>query len=235
MSAEFGEYDSSVPASSVTGTLSLSLKVSALSLGALCVCTLFIGLASKCPPGVKRDAPLLMTVFVALLALGAWSLREPLVRSIGFLDEADADMDAHASAKRQTWTWMLCFVAVVWGGIFVLESYCVQPLAVCQEDAPQNGLVQGFLQIRGVIYTLLVIVTLVPLVMLWRKQQRLAKLAAGEGELDPTTALAETLSATEGGFKNGNTALFRAAHELAVGVGYAAAAPLEVSAGEDAL
>jgi len=164
--------------------------------------------------------------------------------------------DGHSGAPQkpqdlvawENWiaVWLICFCAIVWGGVYVLDTYAILPLRDnCQRPTNATGLMNGLMQIRTIVYFLLVMVTFTPLALAWMQRSKLnadfikaeeaydqemnpQKYAVGSGatasakETDDLKKAIEKLLPTEGGFTADNgTALFNASYRVAELVGYA--------------
>ena len=120
------------------------LTVAAASLGFLVVCTIIVGWAGQCGEdgGKAKEAPILMALFVGVLAAGTWMLRGRLQQGLDILDSLPQSFGGSSGfqagnepqkppqlSQWEGWTfsWMACFVAIVWGGIIMLEVYCILP------------------------------------------------------------------------------------------------------------
>jgi len=241
-----------------------SLAVASLSLGFLVVATLLIGFMSKCPTGEEKSkqAPMLMAAFVGALAFGTWVLRGHLLKGFTVLDTLPSFFvqdsgGAFGGGPRKppqlnqwenwTFTWLLCFCAVVWGGVFILEYYSVQPLEnACpvsvEPDSNGESLLSGLLQMRRLVYGILIAITFIPLALAWSqrakwgKEYRAAENAyqremfgsrgdAKQGQSADQGAAATSpsrLAPSAGGYtQKGSTELFDAAYGIAELVGYA--------------
>jgi hypothetical protein len=249
--------------------IKLGLTTASLSLGFLVVVTIAIAFSSK-GEGCTMDAkqtPVLMALFVGALAAGTWKLRNHLVQGFTILDSLPPFFTGGGGlgdgkpvkppqlGQWENWTmsWLLCFCLVVWGGIFLLETYSVEPLgklcpvgAVGADGEPAKGVIPALLQMRRIVYGLLILLTFVPLYMAWSQRKRWGRryhaalnrynqrifgdpaAAAQEAATAQTTPAydpksPENLSPQEGGYspQTGSTRLFDATYAMAELVGYA--------------
>ena len=151
-------------------------------------------------------------------------------------------------AQWENWTfsWLICFCLVVWGGIFLLETYSVKSLeAFCpvnvvdSDGGPAKGIVPALLQMRKIVYGILIFITFVPLYMAWSQRRKWgsqyhdalnkynAQMFGNPANATNTPAYdaksPENLSPEAGGYspQTGSTRLFDATYSLAELVGYA--------------
>lgn len=243
-----------------------SLSIASLSLGLLAVVTIAIGLGSKCrdPLTGKRASklgPLAVSMFVGAGAFGTWRIRQTLLNGVSIIDTFPAfysGNDAGHSAEPQkppglveweNWigVWLLCFVAIVVGGVYALDTYAIMPLnRTCEKTTNDTGLLSGLVRIRSMVYFLLAAVTIAPLGLALVQRNKLnadfmkAK-EAYEREINPqkfATAMPggmpggnqspedlqktlTTLVPSIGGYTiDGSTALYNASYRVAELVGY---------------
>lgn len=240
-----------------------SLSIASLSLGILAVITIIIGIGSKCRDTntgkrISKLGPLAVSAFVGAGAIFTWRIRESLMKGISIIDTFptfSVSSAAGSSAEPQRpeglvewehWIgiWMLCFVAIVWGGVYILDMYAILPLNNnCERPTNDTGLLRGLMQIRGIIYVLLAAVTLAPLGLGLMEKNRLntafmkakeayeremnpEKFAATPGANDSTEKLQKTMQSlfpSQGAItSDGRTMLFNASYRVAELVGYAA-------------
>ena len=257
-----------------------SLTLGSLALGILAVGSVIIGLFSTCKEGViAKEAPVLMAIFVAVLAWGGWKLKTHVVEGVSLLDTMPAVYVAPPGSPEyggppqkppelnawENWTleWLLCFCAVVWGGIWILDVYSLSPLREkCEEST--TGISHAFLEMKSLIYAVLGIVTLVPLLRSWLHRQQWSNAfeasmkayrqkmgmdpppgarvgsdpstVAGAAAAPPATLDPMLLSEWRGGFTpQGSTQLFDATYDMARLVGYSDARLYTPSAPAEAL
>ena len=243
--------------------IQMGLTTASLSLGFLVVCTVIIAFSSGGPDCTfkAKETPILMALFVGALAGGTWKLRGHLMQGYTLLDSLPPFFTGNGPsggkpqkppqvAQWENWTfsWLLCFVLIVWGGIIMLEFYSVAPLEkVCQTDEDSSGgVLKALLQMRRLVYALVVFVTFVPLFMAWGQQRRWGQQykealnrynqqmygqspagAAAQAAATATPAYdpksPENLTPQEGGYspKTGSSRLFDATYAMAELVGFA--------------
>lgn len=155
--------------------LGLSFKVSSVSLASLAVLSLISTLASDCKEeGDAKKLPLAVSVIVAFIAFGAWRLRGQIMEGFSILEilpefyrkAGPAGLPPEvAQWKGLTWKWLLCFCLIIWGGIIVIELYCVAPLAEKCNKEPPSPLVAYLAKARSAIVFFLLLITIAPLLM----------------------------------------------------------------------
>ena len=156
--------------------LSLSFTVSSVSLAALAVLSLISALASDCKEegSDAKKLPLAVSVFVAFIAFGAWKLRRQIMEGFSILEilpefyrkAGPAGLPPEvAQWKSLTWKWLLCFCLIIWGGIIVIDLYCVAPLAEKCNKEPPPPLIAYLAKARSAIVFFLLLITIAPLLM----------------------------------------------------------------------
>ena len=249
--------------------MQMGLTTASLALGFLCVATVVIGFSStsskECTLQAK-ETPILMALFVGGLAAGTWKLRNHLMQGFTILDSlppfftgggmgGGKPQQPPQMLQWENWTtsWLLCFVLVVWGGIFMLETYSVTPLErVCptesveEDGSKKGGVLHAAIQMRKIVYGILVLITVVPLYMAWQQRSQWGKqyhaalnqynqsmFGSQTGSADASSQSAttpaydakapENLSPQAGGYspKTGSSRLFDATYAMAALVGYA--------------
>ncbi len=227
-------------AGGLTQIFSLSLTVSSMSLGALALITLGVGLVSECKDAGFQDkqVPLAMSIFICFLAYGTWRLRDRVMEGLGILDTLPEFATTQVEGlpaqvgewNNWFWKWLLGFCGLVGGGVLVLELYAIQPL---QRDCPppeksSSSLLTTVFEVRRIIYAILAVITIVPLLLAasqsskWAEPYKAAQRAAAKRLAFEQRGSGRGLSERTGGYTmQGSTRLFDATFRVAQLVGYA--------------
>ena len=208
--------------------LELSFKVSSVSLAALALISLGHATLSDCGDnGVQaKRLPFLVALFVGALAYGAWKLRAKLSQGFDIL-EMLPDFFRKAGPeglppqvgqwKDWTWKWLICFCGLIWGGIFVIEYYCVLPLTEKCAKEPPSAALEYLSKARNAIVFFLIFITCVPLLLgMWQMRKFKDSYTQGQKTLGG-------LHPDQGGLiqRTGSTQLFDATFQLGELAGYA--------------
>ena len=264
MAANDNMLDQTVPGSSNTTIKTVaqaSISIASLSLGILALITFLLGIGLKCtgPKGEKISVlgPMAVSAFVGAGALFTWRLRADLLNGIGIIEtfppfysgSSSGSSSGYSGPEKppglvqwENWIgiWLLCFVAIVVGGAFVLDTYATKPLTQrCEHPDNTTGILSGLENIRSIVYTCLIVVTCVPLLIAVFQKRKLDteyKNAVEEYERamhpeqfsdssDPSTddiyQKIKSLKVEEGGYTaDGNTMLYNASYAVAKLVGY---------------